>query len=74
MIRTISFRVICKRDAHRERTCFVHADIESGKPRFGLSNGCEEMSGDPACTACILALNALYNSDAVIPDEPLCLP
>ena len=73
MIETISFKVNCKRDPYKVRTCYIIAHADPGKPNRGYPNGCEDMSGDPACIECARALGALYNSGAVMPDEPISL-
>lgn len=74
MIKTVPIEVKCRRDPPAIRTCHVLTEAGKGSRRLGMSNGCEELDANAACTECVLALSELYNSDSVIPDVPIYLP
>lgn len=63
-IYTAPVDVICPLSSGRKYTVYVRYMLgDDGKPCISISNGCDHMSGDPACTRCGLLVRRFFNGE-----------
>lgn len=74
MVKTIPVRVKCRREPYSIKTAYIIASDSSNNGILGFCNGCDDLSGDNACTECIEKITKMFNSENGLPPEPVYLP
>ena len=74
MVYDLPVKVYCKRCPGSIRTIYIHAAKAPDGQNFGLSNGCDEQCGDPACEDCIAKASELFNAGESFQEQPFSLP